>query len=261
MAVDKLVDSTVLDAGLTTIANAIRAKGGSSDLLSFPNGMAASIAEIPAGGEQLISYATHLNSCFQNAILPKNVELIAPNCTEFGSTFRNAANIETVIIKSDAMVTSVSQMFYFARSQAGGKDPTLKHVTLNVNFEANTGQMFVNQEFLEVIDGIPIDMAHSNTYTAMFGNCHSLCSIRIKPHSVVMDLSISDSPLDIDSLISIANGLSENVSWKTLTLKSDRKSMCDSINGYVNAGEFIKSDSGSISLTEFITNTKGWTVA
>lgn len=39
------------EADLTTVCNAIRAKTGGSDLLTFPAGMAAAIAGIEAGGE------------------------------------------------------------------------------------------------------------------------------------------------------------------------------------------------------------------
>lgn len=49
MAYDKIVDSAVLDANLTIIANAIRAKGGSSASLEFPYGMAAAINAIESG--------------------------------------------------------------------------------------------------------------------------------------------------------------------------------------------------------------------
>ena len=50
MAYDKVVDSSVLDAGLKQIANAIREKGGTSDNLAFPTAMADAIAAIEAGG-------------------------------------------------------------------------------------------------------------------------------------------------------------------------------------------------------------------
>lgn len=50
MAYDKLVDSSVLDAGLKQIADAIREKGGTSDNLAFPQAMAEAIAAIEAGG-------------------------------------------------------------------------------------------------------------------------------------------------------------------------------------------------------------------
>lgn len=50
MAYDKVVDSTVLDNGLTAIANAIREKGGTTDSLAFPDAMVTAIGAIEAGG-------------------------------------------------------------------------------------------------------------------------------------------------------------------------------------------------------------------
>ena len=50
MALDKLVDSSELDSGLTSIANAIRTKGGTSASLSFPSGFVDAISAIPTGG-------------------------------------------------------------------------------------------------------------------------------------------------------------------------------------------------------------------
>lgn len=55
MAIDKAVDSAVLEAGLTAIANAIREKGGTSETLAFPDSMAEAIAAIEAGGGNVIS--------------------------------------------------------------------------------------------------------------------------------------------------------------------------------------------------------------
>lgn len=50
MAVDKLVDSTQLDADLTSVANAIRAKGGTSAQLAFPAEFVSAIEAISGGG-------------------------------------------------------------------------------------------------------------------------------------------------------------------------------------------------------------------
>lgn len=50
MAVDKLVDSTQLDADLTSVANAIRTKGGTSASLAFPAGFVSAVEAIPTGG-------------------------------------------------------------------------------------------------------------------------------------------------------------------------------------------------------------------
>ena len=54
MAVDKVVDSTQLDADLTSVANAIRAKSGGSGSLAFPAGFVSEIGNIPSGNFTLI---------------------------------------------------------------------------------------------------------------------------------------------------------------------------------------------------------------
>lgn len=50
MSVDKLVDSAQLDADLTSVANAIRTKGGTSASLAFPAGFVSAIQNLPSGG-------------------------------------------------------------------------------------------------------------------------------------------------------------------------------------------------------------------
>ena len=50
MSVDKLVDSTQLDADLTSVANAIRTKGGTSASLAFPADFVSAIEAISSGG-------------------------------------------------------------------------------------------------------------------------------------------------------------------------------------------------------------------
>lgn len=56
MAVDKLVDSTQLDADLTSVANAIRTKGGTSASLLFPSEFVSAIQAIPTGGGGSLKY-------------------------------------------------------------------------------------------------------------------------------------------------------------------------------------------------------------
>ena len=50
MSVDKLVDSTQLDADLASVANAIRTKGGTSAQLAFPADFVQAIEDIETGG-------------------------------------------------------------------------------------------------------------------------------------------------------------------------------------------------------------------
>lgn len=67
MSVDKLVDSAQLDADLTSVANAIRTKGGTSAQLAFPAGFVSAVQAIPSGGggvtyDEIVSTTTSLNS-------------------------------------------------------------------------------------------------------------------------------------------------------------------------------------------------------
>lgn len=74
MAYDKVVDSAVLDANLTTVADAIRAKGGTTGALSFPAGFADAIAAIQAGGGStnvLTETLTFTKKGSQDVYIPK----------------------------------------------------------------------------------------------------------------------------------------------------------------------------------------------
>lgn len=59
MAVDKLVDSTQLNADLTSVANAIRTKSGTSAQLAFPAGFVSAIEAIPTGGGSSVKYTRY----------------------------------------------------------------------------------------------------------------------------------------------------------------------------------------------------------
>ena len=50
MAYDKVIDSSKLDSDLTSVADAIRSKGGTSEALAFPAGFVSAIKAIEAGG-------------------------------------------------------------------------------------------------------------------------------------------------------------------------------------------------------------------
>ena len=50
MAFDKVVDSAVLDAGMKSVADAIRAKAGTTDLLAWPDGFKSAVEGIQTGG-------------------------------------------------------------------------------------------------------------------------------------------------------------------------------------------------------------------
>ena len=56
MALDKVVDSAALDAGMTAVADAIRAKAGTTEPLAWPDGFKAAIEAISGGGGTGLQY-------------------------------------------------------------------------------------------------------------------------------------------------------------------------------------------------------------
>lgn len=56
MALDKVVDSAALDAGMLLVANAIRAKAGTTDPLAWPDGFKAAVEGIQTGGCKISGY-------------------------------------------------------------------------------------------------------------------------------------------------------------------------------------------------------------
>lgn len=70
MAVDKLVDSAVLDANLKAVANAIRTKGGTSAQLAFPAGFVSAVQAIPTG---VTPTGTKQISITQNGVTTEDV--------------------------------------------------------------------------------------------------------------------------------------------------------------------------------------------
>lgn len=59
MSVDKLVDSSQLDTDLTSVANAIRTKGGTSAQLAFPAGFVSAVQAIPTGGGGSVTHVQY----------------------------------------------------------------------------------------------------------------------------------------------------------------------------------------------------------
>ena len=68
MAYDKVVDSAFLEAGLTLVGDSIRAKGGTSAKLEFPNGMKAAVDAIDTSKPEQTKTATP--SLSQQTIVP-----------------------------------------------------------------------------------------------------------------------------------------------------------------------------------------------
>lgn len=89
-----------------------------------------------------------------------------------------------------------------------------------------------------------------------------LYDITFKESTIKYNISFGAcSHLNDASLISIANGLNETVTGQSLTLHATPKARCATLMGVNNSGTFEESSSGTLSLSDFITTIKGWTLS
>ena len=85
MAIDKAVDSAALDAGMTSVADAIRAKAGTTGPLAWPDGFITAISGIETGGGDSAG-----------SVIDKSVTSITSNAAEVGQyTFYGCEMLET----------------------------------------------------------------------------------------------------------------------------------------------------------------------
>lgn len=97
MAVDKLVDSTQLNADLTSVANAIRTKGGTSAALAFPAGFVDAIDAIETGG----------GASDVDAIIDGSVQSISSGVTTVRErAFQNVTALKTVSLTGKVWIKS-----------------------------------------------------------------------------------------------------------------------------------------------------------
>ena len=69
MAFDKVVDSAALDAGMKSVADAIRAKAGTTDLLAWPDGFKTAVEGIQTGGGQAFQCGTVVSADGTNLVV------------------------------------------------------------------------------------------------------------------------------------------------------------------------------------------------
>lgn len=104
MAIDKAVDSAVLDSTLTAIADAIREKAGTTDPIAF-DAMAAAIAAIEAGGSIEVEYGTFTLS-----------EEVAKHTVTFGNTHSSPYDLLICMNLSDNSTSIGSVGFIYTRN-------------------------------------------------------------------------------------------------------------------------------------------------
>lgn len=115
MAYDKVVDSAFLEAGLTLVGDSIRAKGGTSAKLEFPNGMKAAVEAIDTSKPEQTKTATP--SLSQQTISPDSGKVLS------GVTVEPITSTLLTSLDSDFKAENIAEgvnMFGVAGTHAGG---------------------------------------------------------------------------------------------------------------------------------------------
>ena len=94
-----------------------------------------------------------------------------------------------------------------------------------------------------------------------FNGATALKNVRISAGCIKYNAYFSSAVLTDESLVSIANALSDTVTGMTLKHDATAKTHCGQIVGTVTDGVFSIDAGGTVTLTDFITTTKGWTLA
>lgn len=183
MAVDKLVDSTQLDADLTSVANAIRTKGGTSAQMAFPAGFVSAVNAIPTGSgytiDQLLTadfsgeITTNATGIF-GLLEDSNITgFYAPNVTQIknsiGSTDFSLANSKLLTAVYMPLLTAMESRMDLAFYGCSALS--------NVNFDSVQSigtSSFQNCTSLVVVvfPGIK-----GNVYTSAFQGCTALKTV------------------------------------------------------------------------------------
>lgn len=98
MAIDKAIDSTAFDSKLTTVADAIRTAGGTTESMSFPSGMVEAISQFKSATEPYVEETYDSSNELMSAVLHghKNIRRYA---------FSHSFNLTSITIPDS--VTSI----------------------------------------------------------------------------------------------------------------------------------------------------------
>lgn len=256
---DYLIQNSTLDA----IADAINAKTGGSSAMT-PAQMVTAIGSISGGGGMaprptsgyntvtFMSYATYAD----NYLVFDFSNLTVSLSNAFMSSRISLQPNTTVKIKA-IEITSIYRLFYVAAGIPVNVDTVI--------FDTEKPVPYGDEAFYGVknVLGSPIRLSASPRSSLL-----SVIEIRFVENDVSVSANVQGQYLSNDSIVSLANALA-SATGVTLTLHANAKTKCNAITGYsesvtvddVTYDRFIADENGTLTLMDFITNVKGWTVA
>ena len=179
--------------------------------------------------------------------------------------FSQLKGVSELDITLDGPVSNLQGAFYGCRA---------KRVVLNLDTSTppqNYKQLFYDTENVEgleiIVTGYTFDLSavpdpgnNNNGLQNMIGA--NVKEIRFVKSSAKTDwLTNQCQKVSDETLVSMANALDETATGKTLSIHATPKARCGQLVGTVTDGVFAIDAGGGTTLADFITNTKGWTLA
>lgn len=258
----------------SALGAAITAKGGTVASDSTLSDKAEEVGSIPGGinpdsistiefrdltiNQSLISLPnvkTAANMFNGTTFTTDELTVLLPECVEsvsfMFSGFHSSMNKLTIKLSDD-----ITTLQNFLRSGTFG-DSCEVHLLFSTRNVVKWGQSFYGDYITSIIGDLDFTSADSidSSYFRW-----SITDFSVVPNTIRISCTFNSTRYSDDTFVSIANGLDGSVSSKTITVGSAIANL-NRIIGFVNEGVFIMDSDGSVSLPDFITNTKGWTIA
>lgn len=244
------------------------------------------------GASALGEYATSLNNRWTYAIFDEaedfvvdcsnvyryeyNMKPTAKRPPDMERAFNEARRLKSITIKNmytdgtnaQSMSNFVIKSGYYGSFSDNLESVSFESATIVVGAAVSA---FQGRTKLKVINAV-FDMskvpgyASGYNFSNMFGGCSALEEIRFVPNSLLWmatgyQIFNVSQVLSDASLVSIANALAVGSSQPNLKLLSTPYARCSTLMGTVTDGLFTQDDvNGTVSLADFIANTKGWTL-
>ena len=225
----KAVDTAKLESGLTAVADALRAGSGGTQLLSFPDGMAAEVDAVSEAGKAagirdfwdgyLGPYTrTNMNCMFSGSGWTADnfrppFDMAPTNALElFYNTSRLSIDlVEHLSALGVSLDFSNCTNFYYCFFNS-----EITHVgVIDIRKAANTIIMF--GEKIHTIDRLVV--AENVVFDRSFQRCFGLVNLTVEGTIGKNGFDVSRAPLSKTSLTSIVSALSPTASGLTVTLR------------------------------------------
>lgn len=247
-----------LQTAKANLKTSIEGKGVTVPSATTLDGYPALVDAISGGGGGG-DFTYVVSAVISDKSLPETYSFTAENTV---LTFSRNTGVETLELNVASVAVSRYNIF------TGCTD--LEYVKWNGVFSGTDGRdFFSNCTSLVTID-TEMDMSTFTQYGNFLYQCYYLKNFRFKPNTIKASLTIANGLASVytaqttelrDSLISLANALDISQTGKTLTLSNNVRPIFTSTTGTVSNDLFEYDASGSTTLSDFVVNTKGWTLS